>query len=377
MALVKPRGTTAAARTTRPVFEYKARTPEQVRARATATSGRDSFVSGDVQFFTPADGPNTIRILPPPPDAEWRHYGFTIFAHNDIGADEAQYLCRSKMLNEPCACCEERDRASGAGEDDLVDALYARQSTLIYVIDRKNEDKGPLLWRISAGSKKSMDTRLLNLCIDPATGEVLSVDNPEEGYDLSFVRVGKGRDTTYTGHQFSRRPSPLSDDPELAAKWLQYVIENALDSDKVIKFYDYDYVKQVLEGQHPPAPAEPAPQTRTTAHKPATPAAAPVIKPRAAPAPAAPPVQAAAAQGPLVDVTYEELQQLDQVGLEGLFNEAQFVPPAEGFNDIEELRQYIADQLQLEPPPPPEPAAAAAPAAGGWRARLAAQTGKK
>src|SRR4030067_1403685 len=166
MVMIRKR-TTGNPRTGGVKFEYRARTPEQVRALASRQiGGRDSYFNSDIVFFTPREGDNSVRILPPPPDAEWGHYGVGLAMHYDIGPDKSAYLCREERLQEPCPVCEERVAAAAAGEDDFADALKPGFRTAIYVIDRNQEGKGPMLWNVAGG----LDKDVTKPCIAPGPG---------------------------------------------------------------------------------------------------------------------------------------------------------------------------------------------------------------
>jgi hypothetical protein len=386
MSLIKPKPGATAARSpagrggaSKPRFEYKARSPEQVRAQASrAVGGRDSFFSEDIQFFTPRVGENNVRILPPPPDADWGHYGLNVAVHYGIGADESAYLCPKKMKDEPCPLCEERDRATNAGEDDLADALKPSYRVAVFVIDRAQEAKGPLLWNIAGG----LDKDITKLCIDPKSGSVLAVDDPNDGYDLSFSREGEGMKTKYKGIQFSRQSSPLADDPDVGEKWLAYVLDHNIES--CLKFFDADYISKVFEGQAPPETKEEkaaggrdskggdAGRRRVAPRgEAAAPAAAPKprIQPRgaAAKAPEPEPEPAGDEQPP----TWEELEQLDEDGCAAVIDAFQLDPGTTEFDSIDALRDWIAEQLQIEKPAP-----APAAAGGSWKDRLKKKIGK-
>lgn len=352
-------------------FVYRARSPEQVRERAQrAVGGRDSYFDSDVQFFTPRVGDNNVRIMPPPPNKDWGHYGVNIAVHYGIGADQNAYLCANKMKDEACPLCEERDRATAAGEEDLADALRPSFRVAVYVIDRAQEGKGPLLWNIAAG----LDKDIVKLCIDPSSGEVLPVDDPADGYDLNFNREGEGLKTKYKGIQFSRRSSPLADDQDVGDKWLQYVVDHPID--ECLVYHEYDHIVKVFAGQAPPDGGEIPPATKPQAD-------APSVKPRTATKPAtetkvkprvaAPPKQNEAADGGENAPTWDEIAAMDEDDLAGLGEAFQVEFPADGFEDIEQLRDFVAAAVGVEKP---KPQAAAEPAKGDWRARLRKMQGK-
>lgn len=394
MGLVKPRGGAATAKPAARVgvrgaapaaraggfkFQYRGRSAEQVRERAQRSiGGRDSFFNSDVQFFTPRVGDNNVRILPPPPDKadEWNHYGISLSAHYDIGADRSAFLCLQKMKGEECPLCVERDRANSEGEQELADALKPSYRVAVYVIDRAQENKGPMVWNMPAG----LDKDITKLCVDPKTGEGLLVDDPEGGYDLMFAREGEGMKTKYKGVQFARHASPLHDDPAAMEKWLQYICEHPLDDS--LQFFDADYIAKQFAGTAPPdadegtdkaPPARVQPRgTRAAAAAappPAKPAGRVAIKPRGAAAAPPPEPEPPAGEWP----TWDELVQLDEDGLGALIEEAELAPPDDGFESLEELQTWVATELQIEMPAESEPEPPPAPAAskGSWKDRLA------
>jgi hypothetical protein len=364
-------------------FKYQPRTAESVRERATRNVGsREGLFVTDVPFFTPKKGENTVRILPPPPDkaGEWGHYGVGVFGHYDIGADNSAFPCLAKMKGEDCPLCAARDEASKNGEDELADGLKPRERVAIFVIDRSQESKGPLLWAPSAG----MDKDIVKLCVDPKTGEALAVDDPADGYDLTFEREGEGLKTKYKGIQFARRSSPLSDDDALAEEWLAYVTEHPLD--ELIAYKDPEYMAKMFEGQGPP-------KSRDEGERPTrsklrgkddgkekekekdddAPPRRAVLKPRAT----------KKADDDLLDLpTWEQLEELDDAELADLGEEKGLQFPDEGFEDIDGLRAFVAQELGIEMPEPEPPAKkdrdreAPKPASGGWRDKLQAKLKK-
>lgn len=354
-------------------FSYTGRSPEDIKERAArSVGGRDSYFKPEMKYFTAREGSNTVRFLPMPTDKDWKHYGFTLYAHYDIGVDKGAFLCLAKMNGEVCPVCDERSSANSAGEDEFAKSLGWRERVPRYVIDRAHPDEGPLLWNISGG----MDKDITKLEIDPSTGEVLFVDHPDEGYDFSFSRAGTGMKTKYSGYQFARAASALSDDPKEADKWLTHITEHAIDDSLV--FRDADYLAKALDGQAPPKPeaADDAP--------PPTPAK-PAGRGRAAPAAAPPPV-AAKPPGrsrkppeppPEPDTgdddlpTWDQLLEMDGDALSALGDEYEdFWADAPEFDDDDQLREFVATKLEIEITEP-EPEPAAAPAAGpAWKSRF-------
>ncbi len=355
-----PSSKPAVRRTGASSFNYRPPSAEQLRERAQRKGTRDSFFDAGVQFFTPKVGDNTLRILPPPPDKqdEWKSYGLTLYVHYGIGADEAAYLCLDRMKGEPCPVCEERARAKAEGEDDLAQELRPVQRIATYTIDRDQEGKGPLLWNMAA----SIDSDICGRSVDKKSGEVYAVDDPVNGYDVTFIREGQGLTTKYKSIEIARRASPLSEDEDVAARWLQFVCDSAID-DKLI-FHDYTHIKNALSGGTRAPAAEPEP---TAAAK-----SAPRIALRggkSAPAVAEP--------DPTLDAdkpTYEEITAMNEDGIATVGEAFDLKFPDDGFGSDEEMHNWVAEQLGITIPKKTAEPAAGKPAS--WRDKLRSATKK-
>ncbi len=105
------------------------------------------------------------------------------------------------------------------------------------MIDQKSPEKGPMIWTMSW----TMDKDIAKISVDKQTKEVYAIDDPEDGYDLSFDRTGKGINTRYSGYQLARRPTSIEQD------WLDWVVMNPLD--QCLVWRDYDTIKAIFEGE--------------------------------------------------------------------------------------------------------------------------------
>ncbi len=223
-------------------FVYQKRTAEQVKTRAASRGSLyDSPYKSEYQLFTPKPGDVTIRVLPAGWDAA-DHYGYEIWVHSGVGADNQTYLCKERMSQGKCVICEEVRRAKREGDDDVVDSMSPYSRVLMWIINRDDEKAGPLLYPMPF----KMDKNFLNISIDKKTGEALMVDDPEEGYDIEFVRDGQGLKTKYSGEKIARRPSPLNDDEALANKWLEYIVDHSIPD--VLNYYDDDHILNIMSG---------------------------------------------------------------------------------------------------------------------------------
>ncbi len=346
MALIQKRQTGANRTPSAQRFQYKARSVEEVKARANRSIGsRESYLAAEVDFFTPKAGDNNIRILPPTFEGA-RHYGVDLHLHYGIGPDRSAFLCLDKMKAEACPICEERTNAAAEGEEDLAKALRPKQRVLVWVINRGEEGKGPLAWSMPAG----LDKDIVNCSIDKGTGEILSVDDPsDKGYDIAFKREGMDERTKYTGIQVARRASPLSDDADEADKWLGFIAEHPLDS--LLTFREYDFIKAAYAGttaehKEVAAPAAKVPTRRSTTAK-------------ADPDPAAGDVDA---EKP----TWDQVHALDEDALEGMIGDFQLDASKENFKSEADIQAWVCAQLEIEKPAP----APAAAKGGSWKDRL-------
>lgn len=223
-------------------FKYNRRSASSVEARAQqSASSREGFIKNNFKVYAPKAGDNVLRILPPTWD-DADHYGFDVYVNYGIGPDNASYASLSKMLAQADPIAEERERALAAGDEDYAKSLRPNKRVLLWVIDRDKPEEGPMVWP----APWTVDRDLSLLCRDKRTGEILYIDDPEDGFDIEFTKTGTGVNTKYEGLKVARRQSPLAADDEQQDKWLDFVVQNPLPS--VILYYDYAHIKKVFEG---------------------------------------------------------------------------------------------------------------------------------
>lgn len=223
-------------------FVYKPRKLEDVKRRAEKPAGRfDSYFKPGFDSFRPKVGENVIRILPPTWEDSHEHYGYTIFVHSWVGPDKSTYLCPAKMKKKRCPICDAADEARKAGEDDEYKALNVREQTVMWVIDRDDDDKSPQLYAVSG----QMDRDILAQTISSRSGKAIMIDHPDEGYDVFIKRTGQGLKTRYVC-SIDRDKSPIDDDETQQEEILTYIKENPLPS--VLKFYNEEYLEKVIAG---------------------------------------------------------------------------------------------------------------------------------
>ena len=225
-------------------FKYQKRDRDTLKERANMKGGNfDTIFKGSFKQWKPKDGKNIIRILPPTWD-DARHYGLDIYINYNIGPDNQSYLSLSKHGRGDDPLAEARREAQREGDKELTKALSPNQRILYWIIDRNDEDEGPLLW----ASPFTFDKSLANLCIDEDTKEVIMIDDPEKGRDVRFYKEGTGMLTKYDPSKMKvLGPSPIADDEGLENEWLDFIADNPLP--EVLNFYDYDHIKATFDGQ--------------------------------------------------------------------------------------------------------------------------------
>lgn len=224
-------------------FEYKPRSKESVQKRAEQRGGRfDAPFQSQYDVWRPHDGSNLIRILPPTwPDAQT--YAYDVWVHEYVGAEGGGYLCLQKMQGKYCPICKAMKDAQSSGDQEEAAQLKPREKRLVWIIDRDDEKmEKPAIWMMSW----TMERDIAALTFDKRRDDVVWIDHPEEGYDLSFTRSGKKLNTRYYGIQIDRKSSPIDEDEKKQAEILEYIKENPLPD--TLLYRDASYLEGVLEG---------------------------------------------------------------------------------------------------------------------------------
>lgn len=302
---------TSGSRDRRPAkkFEYKQRSSEDVKKRSEGgSSSFDVYVQEAIKLFTPKEGDNLIRILPPTwPDA--KHYGLDIYLHYQVGADNSAYLCLDKMKGESCPICEARAALQATGDTEAADELKPARRVLVWMINRNEEKDGPIIWSMPW----TIDRDLCKLSTNERTGEYLAIDDPEEGFDVEFERKGKAQRTEYIGLRIARRASELGDDD-----WMEMAVDKPLPD--VLNYYDYDHIKKAFTGGK-------------SAHR-------PTKDEKAGPS---------AKKDRIDSLTYEKVQAMTSDELFDLWGELDMKGDADQFETDEELIEALCEELELKP----------------------------
>lgn len=356
-----------------------------IAAQANQTTGSyDTFIDNKFTQYKTKEGPNNLRFMPPTFDYAalkvQNHWGLEIYVHYGVGPDEATYLCPNKMRGEPCVVCDTR-REIAPTDPEAAKELREAKRYLIWTIDRFDPAAGP---KVFVEPPKT-DKEFCNRAKGKKTGETLMLDDPENGYDVTFVKEGTGVKSQYSQYDISRHPSALSDNPDEAAKWLDFIVANPLDTTLV--WFDQEYIAKVLAGGSakpdtldPDAAAQPGVAEQAEAEAAAEAEAEPTAE------------EVLGEEAPADDdaLTPDFIRQLgswEDLGEVATVNSIELVPENYATFDeaVESLilalwpdGEPVAEEAPLEPEPPPPPARRApAPArAAAPPARAAAPAAK-
>ena len=226
-------------------FRYERRSADDMKRRASEKSGNfSSFIKGDFKKYKMRDGKNMIRILPGNyQNKNGKHYALTIHLNYKIGADNQTFLSISEMKGEKDPLAEARKEAQRDGDKELAKALTPQKRSLMWVIDRLDEEEGPQLLDCPFG----VDTDFVNLAIDEDTKEVIYVDDPVEGADIRFYKEPGKPFPKYPAAKMKIMPAgPLSEDKGLQKEWLAFIKDNPVPD--CLQFYDYGHIQEAFDG---------------------------------------------------------------------------------------------------------------------------------
>jgi hypothetical protein len=185
---------------------------EKIRARKLALEGRGSKAG----FWRPADGENTIRIVPTTDGDPFKDFWF----HYNVG-NNAGFLSPKKNFGEDDPLDTFVRKLFNEGTDDSIKMaknLMARQRFFSPVVVRGEEEQGVRIW----GFGKMVYEQLLNLVLNPEYGDIT---DSEVGTDLT-LHYGKPAGAQFPQTKITprRRPSPLCEEsPEKCTEWLESI----------------------------------------------------------------------------------------------------------------------------------------------------------
>lgn len=244
---------------THPKYVYKKRTVEDVEKRANQQGGNFIGIIKDaIKTYTSPKGENYIRVCPNPESET--HYGMDVWVHYSVGPQNANVICLMKMSNKPCHTCQMQKALEEAGRDEEAKDLKPTKRVLMYLADRKQPDVDhPFAWLMPW----TLDRDISKACKDRITGEVYYIDDPEEGYDITFENTKEGDFTKYIAVQVGRRPCSLG--LKHGDKFMDFILENPLSS--ILIWRTFEEQKELYGGGTAPDASSNAPAAESASER--------------------------------------------------------------------------------------------------------------
>jgi hypothetical protein len=201
------------------------------------------------RFWSPTEGRNVIRVLPAVGDMD---FFFQTVGRHYLPNKETVYCPQFTSEKElPCPICDLVNELYAAGDKaskELASNIRVSKRYWMNVIDRDNEDAGPLIFTPGV----TVMNALASYINDPDYGDIF---DEVDGLDMIIERTGKGLSTEYQV-KASRKSTLLSDDDELIDEWIEKAhdltwVEVSMDSDEdadlsgdaVVFLQPYDRIK--------------------------------------------------------------------------------------------------------------------------------------
>lgn len=198
-------------------------------------TSRSGGGGGDFSFWSPSDGRNVIRMLPPKDGGDF--YAETMVHYNLGPKKDKSAVCRKAAGEKHCPVCDLVDAYFKGDEDDKKYArrIKARGKYYFNVIDRSVEEDDENFGKVLVyGSGVTIFEEVLGIICDPDYGDITDA---KAGYDLIITKSGKGLDTEY---KVNARPKQTKIGVD---EWQ----ENLVDLSVLIKARSEEDVEYLLE----------------------------------------------------------------------------------------------------------------------------------
>jgi len=183
------------------------------------------------QFWTPKEGVNLIRILPP--YGESGYFFREVDMHFGVGKNGESFVC-TRAEGGRCYACDKLEELRASEDPEKVNLarkFVPRHRVLYNIVDLNEPSKGVRIF----SSGVSIFKDILSYFADPDWGDIT---DPEKGYDIKIIREGTGLETSYRV-QARKNPTPIAD-PE----WLTQLY----DLDSVVQLLPYEKQQEIIEG---------------------------------------------------------------------------------------------------------------------------------
>ena len=175
--------------------------------------------SKNAAFWKPQDGDQNIRIVPTADGDPFKQFHF----HYNVGKNPG-FICPKKQHGKDCPVCNfawhtySEAKASNDQETlKFAKTLFPKERYFSPVVVRGEEDQGVRLWGYGVMAYRE----LVQLVLNPDYGDITDTDT---GTDL-VINYGKppGAQFPQTSITPRRRPSPMTSDSEVTARYLDQI----------------------------------------------------------------------------------------------------------------------------------------------------------
>jgi hypothetical protein len=179
--------------------------------RTRAAKERDhkglDYINSDLEQFVPLDGDNCIRIVPPlAEDTMANLWGVDAWTYYLTGKNFLSPTLFSKKARNPAAEAYRKVKAEDPEEAKRLQ-LGGSKRTILFILDLNSGEKVPPL-KIWAAPPSLID-EFIRVSKNRRTGQLIALEDPEEGKLIFFTRTGTGKTTDYNGVQLDSEPYPL------------------------------------------------------------------------------------------------------------------------------------------------------------------------
>jgi hypothetical protein len=180
----------------------------------------------DVPKWMVGEGDHLIDVLPyivgdnhPDPKIKPGSVGYVLmlFVHENVGTQEASYVCPARNYGKRCPICEQQRALKKSGlewDDPQVKALEPKKKTMYNIVcydSEKDEKKGVQIW-VTAWWNFERHVAELSKAT-PRGGGFVAFAHEDNGKSVAFKRSGKKMtDTKYEGHRFVDRDYTIPDE---------------------------------------------------------------------------------------------------------------------------------------------------------------------
>lgn len=165
-----------------------------------------SYVKSDIPIFQPMDGDNQIRIVPPlSEDVHASLWGLEVWA---CYINNKSFLSPKTFDSNATDPIAEHFFELRETDPEAAKKFRATKRHLMFVLDLNDELEELKLW----AAPPTLIDDILKLAKNRRTGELIALEDPEDGRAIYFTKTGKGIGTKYSGIEVDSQTFKLEDD---------------------------------------------------------------------------------------------------------------------------------------------------------------------